>query len=114
MSQPIRGIPPQMLCPLAQDWEQHKGDYKAMSIQITETHSTMRQILTNTQHLSKLEALEDIRDKLVDGAIGREHTDNKTVMLIVKILGAVIVSQALVLMFLLTGQKLNLLSLFHS
>ena len=99
-------------CPLADDWERHKSDFEKMTNRVSETHVVMNQILTHTQHLSKLDALTDIRDSLINKATGRDQLDTKTAMVMFKILGAVIATLLLTLLFLLTGQHFNLFTLF--
>ncbi len=100
-------------CPLAEDWEKHRSDFEKMTGKVSETHIIMNQILSHTQHLSKLDALEDIRDSLISKATGRDQLDTKTAMIMFKILGAVIATLLLTLLFLLTGQHFNLFTLFH-
>lgn len=101
-----------VVCPLAGDWERRKDQYEKTVIQIQETHQVMNQILKHAQHLTKLDALEDIRDSLLSSATGRDHIETKAVILVFKILGLVIFSLLLTLLFLLTGQHFNLISLF--
>lgn len=100
-------------CPLAEHWEQHKNEFQKITSKVTETHNIMNQIHTHTQHLSKLDALEDIRDSLISKATGRDQLDTKTAMIMFKILGAVIVTLLLTILFLLTGQSFNFFKLFH-
>lgn len=100
-------------CPLAEDWDKHRSDFEKMTAKVSETHVIMNQILTHTQHLSKLDALEDIRDSLISKATGRDQIDTKTAMVMFKILGAVIVTLLITLLFLLTGQSFNFFKLFH-
>ncbi len=100
-------------CPLSRDWDKHREDFMKMTSKISETHTIMNQILVHTQHLSKLDALEDIRDSLISKATGRDQVDSKIAIMIFKILGLVIATLLLTILFLLTGQKLNLFSLFH-
>lgn len=101
-----------VICPLSDNWEKRRVDYEKTVTQIQETHQAMRQMLVHTQHLMKLDALEDIRDSLINKATGRDQLDTKTAMVMFKILGAVIGVLLLTLLFLLTGQHFNLLTLF--
>jgi hypothetical protein len=100
-------------CPLKDGWDRHKAEFEKMTSKVGETHIIMNQILQHTQHLSKLDALEDIRDSLLESATGRNHLETKTAMVMFKILGAVIATLLLTILYLLTGQHFNLLTLFH-
>lgn len=109
----MNALPRIHTCPLAEDWEKHREDFEKMTSKVSETHVLMTQIMTHTQHLSKLDALEDIRDTLINKATGRDQLDTKTALIMFKILGAVIVTLLLTILFLLTGQSLNFFKLFH-
>lgn len=100
-------------CPLNSDWEGYYSEFQTIIEKVDNAHKRIGQMLEHTQHLSKLDALEDIRDSLISKATGRDQIDSKIALLLFRILGAVIVTLLFVILFLLTGQKLNLLSIFH-
>lgn len=100
-------------CPLSESWNEIKGSYQKMLLEVHDTHRIMHELMTHTKHLSKLDALEDIRDSLLDSATGKSHIDIKTAGMLFKILGAVIFALLLVIVFLLTGEKLGILNLLH-
>lgn len=85
---------------------------RKLDTKIDRTHDAMLQIVPHIQHLSKLDTLEDIRDTLLEAATGRNHIDANMATLVFKILGAVILTLLFVLLFLLTGQHFNILTLF--
>lgn len=90
-------------CAIAKQWPETKEKLDFLYSEI----NTLGKYLP---HLTKLDALEDIKDHLMKAATGRDQIPTQTAMLIVKILGVVIVALLLVLVFLLTGEKLNFLS----
>jgi hypothetical protein len=99
-------------CPIADEWRSHQETVKKPISQIDEMHNSITQILKHTQHLTKLDALEDIRDSLLDSATGRNHLDLKTATTLFRLLGWVIGALLLTILFLLTGQHFNILTLF--
>lgn len=103
---------PQSRCPFLENWDDHQDAFSKISKQIEDNTAVMNLLLSNTAHLKKLDALEDIRDNLLDSATGRNHLETKTAVLMLKILGAVIATLLLIILFLLTGQHLNIFSLF--
>lgn len=98
-------------CPLANEWHEIRGSYKTMLLEVRDTNKSMQTLLKYGEHLQKLDALEDIRDSLLDSATGRSQIDTKTAGMIFKIFGIVIFALLLVIVFLLTGEKLGILSL---
>lgn len=99
-------------CSVSENWGKIENNYLEMSKKIEETYALMKIMTQHIQHLSKLDALEDIRDSLLESATGRNHIDANMAMLVFKVLGAVIVVLLFVLLFLLTGQHFNFVTLF--
>lgn len=79
---------------------------------IDQIHSDMNEFKTWLPHLGKLDALEDIKDHLMDAATGKNQIEVKTATLIFKILGGVIIAQTVTIVFMLTGQHFGLFGLF--
>lgn len=65
-----------------------------------------------TQYLKHLEALPDIRDTLLSAATGRNQIDLDSHRLIVKILAGCLAAEMFAIIFLITGEKFGLFSLF--
>ncbi len=94
-----------LYCPLLTAYEKRITD---AFVQISESHQNTKELLDAAKHLKALDALIDIRDHLLNAATGKGYTDNETVKLIVKILGAVII----LLILYITGQQFNFAHLF--
>lgn len=77
--------------------------------QIAETHRMVSDIGRYAPHLSKLDALEDIKDRLLDSATGKDHLDKTVAILLFKILGIVIIGLLFCLVFLLTGESFGII-----
>lgn len=80
---------------------------------IEDMYMHTREILTYAKHLEKLDALNDIRDHLISAAIGKDQIQTKTALLIFKILGVVICALLAVLLFLLIGEKADIIGMLH-
>lgn len=109
-------------CPIADEWFQHRQEVKKTLEQVDLMHSAITQVVTHTSHLQKLDIiasatdaqcrqLNEIRDGLMGPATSKKQMDNETVLLIVKILGAVIIGLLFTIVFILTGQKFGLFTL---
>ena len=92
-------------CKLSEIWEQ-KGEKAHRALEkVEDIHESMSEILQNVKYLNKLEKLDNL-DLLVEN-IG----NNKTTILVAKILGAVIFILGFIIAFLLTGKALGWFSL---
>lgn len=98
-------------CGVPDEWREE------IDSKITETHSMLSSLVEHTTHLPKLsniaDSMERIEGKLLSSATGKDHTENKTVLIVLKILGAVIVGLTIVIVYLLTGLKLGWISGLH-
>ena len=90
-------------CGVGGDWPAHKERTLEAINKVDEMHETIGQIAMHASHLKKLDVLEEIRDKLIGPATGKDHIETPTAVLIFKILGAVIIGLLLTVVFLLTG-----------
>lgn len=109
-------------CQMSRDWENDKvGILKAIR-QVDHMYESMARIVSHASHLEKLDALADIRDKLLDSATGRDSIPTKTAMEMFdkqarasmtmhRVYGAVIVALTVAILFLLTGQRFGLFDL---
>lgn len=81
--------------------------------QITEVHSTMTTLLEHTQHLTKLDCLERIENKLLTAATGKDHVPMPIAKSVIKILGAVCIVLVVCIAFLLTGETFGVIGSLH-
>jgi hypothetical protein len=93
-------------CDVATDW----GSIKS---KIVDTHTTSLTLAKYLPHLEKLDALEDIKNHLLDAATGKNQLDIKVATLIFKILGLTILALLAVILFLLTGEAWGILGALH-
>lgn len=100
-----------LACRLVGEWGQE------MEAKISETHSTMQQLIEHTQHLAKLDtiavSINDMKNGLMNSATGRDQIPTKTAHLIFKLLGAVIIGLVVILVFLLTGHEFGIIGTLH-
>lgn len=89
------------------------SDWKTIREKIVETHSVSVTLGKYLPHLEKLDALEDIKDHLMDAATGKNQLDIKVATLLFKILGITIVALLFVIIFLLTGESMGILGVLH-
>lgn len=98
-------------CGFAKEWQDD------VSSKLTETHGMMTNLVEHTAHLPKLskiaDSIETIQDKLLNAATGKDHTENKTVFLILKIFGVVICGLTAVIVYLLTGLHFGFINSLH-
>lgn len=100
-------------CPVSEDWR----DYQERSIEalkkVNDMHSTLKDLSPSIKALNKLESiatestkqtliLQTVQDKLITAATGREP-------LTAKIMGVVITGLIIVIVFLLTGERMGLI-----
>lgn len=107
-----------MDCPLYNAWEEHRlkaqellGKVNDVHAKVNGLHGAMEELMHFGAHLQHLDKLPIILDRTLDAALRTNHTDNKTVMFIVKIMGGVILALTFVIVALLTGAHLGWLSL---
>jgi len=93
-------------CDVATDWSEIKG-------KIVNTHETSITLSKYLPHLEKLDALEDIKNHLLDAATGKNQLDIKVATLLFKILGITIIALLAVILFLLTGEHWGILGALH-
>lgn len=85
-------------CLLAEEhWQRYFAASQDAIKKVNEMHGAFATLSKNSEHLS---ALPEIKDTLLKAAISADHTDNRTVRMLVYILGTVI----LALTAMLTGQ----------
>lgn len=86
-------------------------------VKIGETHQATREILAHAKYLKHLESLTEIKENLLEAAIGKNHIDSATHRLVVKTLcacfGGVMAVLLVVIGFLLTGEKLGIIGALH-
>lgn len=84
---------------------------------IVESHMHTQEILAHTQYLRHLEVLPEIKESLLNAAIGKNHVDAATHKLIVRTLCAcfsgMITVLVIIIGFLLTGEKMGLIGALH-
>lgn len=94
-------------CPILAEWKLAKERAMVALDQLNKMHSVISDVGGYAKHLQKLDALDDIRDKLIDSATGRKQWDQESVHLLIKIFGATILLLVGVIFYLLTGQHLG-------
>lgn len=95
-----------MACDVSTDW-------KTIREKIVDTHATSVTLGKYLPHLEKLDALEDIKNHLMEAATGKNQLDIKVATLIFKILGIAIFALLVVIVFLLTGEAWGILGVLH-
>lgn len=102
-------------CAVAADWDIYrKRQLKALR-EISALHAKLDDMANHTVHLEqlkKLDALVEIRDRLLNSATGRHHIDLPTFGLVVKVLGTVIIGLTIVILSLLLGENFGIVSKF--
>jgi len=83
-------------CVLRSSWKETSG-------KVSEMHTAIKTMTEYLPHLSKLDALEDVKEHLMKAATGRDQLETKTAMAIFKILGVVIFGLLAVIVYLLTS-----------
>lgn len=99
-------------CAVAADWETYRRRQLTALRKISELHAKVDDMTNHTanlEQLKKLDALLEIRDRLLNSATGRHHIDLQTFSLIVKILGSVILGLVLVIVSLLIGENFGII-----
>jgi hypothetical protein len=100
-------------CIVANEWAVYRRRQLKAIRNIAELQKKMDEMAEHTanlEQLKKLDALIDIRDRLLNSATGRHHLDLPTAALVLKLLGIVIISLVFVIVFLLTGQGFGFLT----
>ena len=98
-------------CPVAKDWDEYLSRQKEVFRQVNEVHRIANSFSQHIRHLEHLDALPDIRDKLLDSATGRKQIDRETFLLIMKIGACVVFALVFCIVFLITGESTGLFSL---
>lgn len=93
------------------EWVEYRERAQKLESMVGELHSNTKTLVAHTSHLSKLDNLTEIKDKLLDTATNKNQLDIGIAKMIFMILGGVILSLIFVIVFLLTGEKLGLLNL---
>jgi hypothetical protein len=93
------------------EWIEYRERADRMETIITEIHSQNHTLVQHAAHLQKLDALTEIKDKLLESATGRNQFDIGIAQKLFTILGMVIMALVFIIVFLLTGAKLGLLDL---
>lgn len=98
-------------CGVTEEWRD------SIDSKVTETHSMLNTLVNHTSHLTKLTTIADkvtiIEDRLLIAATGKDHIETKTVYMLLKIFGSVIVGLTFVIVFLLTGVHFGWISQLH-
>lgn len=104
-------------CPVSEDWRDHQDRSVKALERVNDMHSTLKDLSPSIKALSKLESiatesakqtviLQTVQDKLITAATGREP-------LTAKIMGVVITGLIIVIVFLLTGEKMGFVRGLH-
>jgi len=101
----------ELQCGITDEWKEE------VEYRVTETHDMMSNLIEHTSHLPKLSAIadriDDISDKLISSATGKDHVGTPTVLLLLKIFGAVIMGLTAVIVYLLTGVHFGFINSLH-
>lgn len=73
-------------------------------------HEGMGELRENTRHLS---ALSEMKDVLLNSAIGKDHVPLRVFLIVLSSLCVVILGLVFILVFLLTGETTGWVNLFH-
>lgn len=96
--------------PISRDeWLEHRDTITEAARKIDEMHRQIPVFIEHTSHLKKLDYLKDIKDSLLNAAIGRDHVPSKMAMRLFGILGAVAIALTFAIVFMLTGEKWGLI-----
>ncbi len=106
--------PERVVCAFERFQREKSREVELALVKVSEVHSAMSELIKHASHLSKLDALEDIKNSLIGPATGRDQMQTKTVNMIVKILGVVIIGLLATLVFIITGKSLGWLSIHPS
>lgn len=95
------------------EWIEYRERADRVESVVKEIHSQNQTLVNHTAHLQKLDALSEIKDSLLSAAIGRTQLDLGIAKLIFWLMGAVMLGELFVIVFLLTGEKLGILQLLQ-
>jgi hypothetical protein len=93
------------------EWIEYRERADRVESIIGEIHTQNQTLVQHTSHLAKLDALSEIKDKLLESATGRNQFDIGIAKFLFYILGGVILAQMFAIVFLLTGEKIGLFEL---
>lgn len=94
-------------CPLYKQWDQLRTRAEAMERRVSDMHEGFESLGKQTTALETIaNCLTEVKDKLLDSAIGRKHVDLWT-------FGIVVGTLVLIIAFLLTGEGAGFIRLLH-
>jgi len=96
-----------------EDWEKYRTEHSEVKDMIGEIHRSLGQLEKNASYLKHLDSLSDIKNTLMNAAIGKKHLELTTATLIFKIFGITILALVGVIVFLLTGSHNGLIGALH-
>lgn len=101
----------EILCECTDAWKEE------VALKVTENNEMLTKLAEYAAYLPKLDTIANsmaiIEDRLISAAIGKDHIETKTVYMLLKIFGFVIVGLTFVIVFLLTGVHLGWISQLH-
>lgn len=96
-----------------QNWAEHREEITQIGGKVDTMHTMLQTLASHTAHLSKLDCLPRIEDKLINAATSKDNMSPATSMIIFRILGVVILGLIGCIAFLLMGEHFGIIGALH-